>query len=226
MRRWSNQCAVDSCSATNRVSGGSPGSGNVPTRRRAPTPRRGPAPPGRAGAASGRPTAAQMPASSSTTGRGSPLVTTYASPRRARVGVQRRDERVDGVVDVGGVDERGAVAEHRQPARPRAVDDRARRAGCPPAPTPRAAGRRSRAAVGVVGREREQLGRGLGPRVAAARVLGVGRSGTGTGERAAEVRDGRRRDVHEPPDAGRPGRVEQQPGAADVDVLELARAAR
>ena len=83
--RWSNQWAVDSCSARNLVMGGSSW-----TRFRGPCGRPNPFD-HRAGAAGqpardaprrgGTPAARQMPPMSSPTGRGSPLVTTRACPR-------------------------------------------------------------------------------------------------------------------------------------------------
>ena len=88
----------------------------------------------------------------------------------------------------------------RRPARAR-VDDPADELGVARAPDDVRPDDDHPHPVGVVGREREQLGGGLGPRVAAAGARRVRRSGAGTGERRAEVRDGRRRDVHEPRDA-------------------------
>ena len=81
MRRWSNQCAVDSCSARKRVIGGSPrsaGSAAHVASTTAPAARARPAGTERRGGAT--PAARQIAATSSATGRGSPLVTTRARP--------------------------------------------------------------------------------------------------------------------------------------------------
>ena len=217
MRRWSNQCAVVSCSARNRVSGG------VSVR---PVPR-----PDRVG--DRRPPAGQRPGHVPTRGRhprrpadageelgdraglavGDDESLAVAGP----AGVERRDQGVHGVVDVGRVDR----APHRcraraaGPARAR-VDDRGRPAGCRRGPTPGAVGRRARRRSGRRRAEREELGRGLGPRVVARGPPRVGGPAPAPHQGSTGVRDRRRGDVDQPAHALRAAGVDDAAGALDV----------
>ena len=96
--------------------------------------------------------------------------------------MQGRDQGVHGVVDVRRVDQGGAGTEHGQTTRSCALDDPAHQLGVPRSPHDVRPHDDDPHAAGLVGREREQLGGGLGPRVVTARVLGVGRSGTRAGQ--------------------------------------------
>ena len=142
VRRWSNQCAVESCSARNRVIGGSPCPGNS----------------GQTSSVTA-PAARASPAGTPIRGGGTPAA---RADRREELGdrsrfavghdegpagqrrrpVERRDERVDGVVEVGGVDQRGAGADEREAARPGRARRCARPAACRPVPRRGAGGRR------------------------------------------------------------------------------------
>ena len=133
-----------------------------------------------------------------------------------RAGVQGGHQGVDGVVDVGAVDQGRPRADQRQPARA----GRGRRSGPPaagrPVPRPGADGsppppadrrrRRARAA-----RPWPCSGRtGRGP---CAESAG---SGADPEQRRAGVRDRRRGHVHQPPDAGGPAGVDDRAGTGDV----------
>ena len=211
--RWSNQCAVESCSARNRVIGGS---SRPPRRAHDPLDDRPPTRASRArdvrGAGARRRRPRQMPREE--LGDGARLAVRHA--RRARppqlLGVvERGDERVGGVVDVGRVDERGAGADERAAGRVGRARRCGRRAACRPVPTRGAAATTTTGSVRrSVGREREHLGGRLAPARSGRGRAGIGGPGGCADERAAGVRDRRRRDVHEPAHAARRAGVDEQ----------------
>ena len=135
--RWSNQWAVASCSARNRVIGGSSGRPVHAHSRSATAP---------AATASGnghRPRPGVDPG-----GRADPLDQLQDGPRlavghhaargraRTSAAVQRGHQGVDGVVDVRRVDEGVTAGDDREAAGPRRAPRSAPRAGCPRVPTP------------------------------------------------------------------------------------------
>ena len=199
--RWSNQCAVPSCSARNRVSGGTPG------RRASRQPASTTEPAARATGSGTRPRGPGTPAAAQTrrrisaTGRGSPLVTTSASPVHRTADIDRGDDRVHRVVDVGGVDQRGAAADQRQPAGPGPVDDRLRSAGCPPVPRSGAAGGTARPGPGCRRPARAVRRWPWTGSSCCARPPGRPAAAAGADQRGPGMRDRRRRDVDQPADA-------------------------
>ena len=209
--RWSNQCAVLELlgeePGQRRIAGRrSTGARPRPRRPRAPAARATPAGTERRGG--GTPAARQIDASSSATGRGSPLDTTSAWPSSSSAAVDGGDQRVGGVGDVGGVDQRGPGADDEQPPGPGPLDDPADQLGVAGAPHQVRADGDDRGPPVRRNRRRARSARPppccgrSGPR---ARVR-VGRPGAGPDQRRAGVRDRRRRDVHEPGHARRRGR--------------------
>ena len=155
--------------------------------------------------------------------------------------VEGGDERVDGVVDVGGVDQRRSGADDREPPGPGAGDDPAdelRVAGPPHQVRPHDDHRRTprvlrlsfcaressfvHASSCVCAREfcvrvqHRLLRQRLAAGVVAAGAGRIGRAGTPPDERVAGVRHRRRRHVHEPRDPRVAGGSEQPPGPVDV----------
>ena len=134
--------------------------------------------------------------------------------------VQRGDQRVDGVADVGAVDQRRARADDRQPAGPGPLHDPPDQLGVPRPPDQVRADGEHRPARSLSAAEGELLGeRPCCGRTARGRRSGrPHRRGAPTSE-APRVGDRRRRDVHQPGDAGGPAGLDHGAGARDVGPL-------
>jgi hypothetical protein len=131
--------------------------------------------------------------------------------------VERREQGVHRVVEVGGVDQRRAGVDQRQPAGPGAGDDAADELFVARAPDEVRADRDDgRAACLGVGGEGELLGERLRARVVPVGACRVGGGGRCADQRLAAVGDRRGGDVDEPLDAGRARRRQQVRGALDV----------
>ncbi len=206
--RWSNQCAVESCSARNRVIGGSSAPGRSAHARSISEPAARATPAGTLHDGGRTPEARQMPASSSPTGRGSPFVMTNARPCTARGLMQRRRDAGRGVVDVGGVDEGATAVEQRQTPATRAVDDAADELRVARSPHEMGADGDDVQGGRVAG-EGEQLRFGLRAGVLAAGVGRRRRIRPDAGERGAGVGDRRRGDLHEAGCPGSAGLIEE-----------------
>ena len=219
VRRWSNQCAVDSCSARKRVIGGSPSRPDAAHARSTTAPAPDATARGTDRVGSGTPAARQMRVSSSATVRGSPLRHHEGLTADVVDAVEGRDQGVGGVVDVRACrsapcHRRSARAGRTPPAR-RCV----RPAGCRPVPRPGVGGSATTASAVVDAAEDELLGHRLAARVVAVSALGVGRVGVGADEWLAEVGDRRRRHVDQARDAvrahARPARSAVPPTLTD-----------
>ncbi len=220
VRRWSNQCAVESCSARNRDIGGSSRPGRMRHTVSATPPAAWASLAGTRHDGAGTPQAVQMPARSSATGRGSPFVTTYELAVHRLGPIEGCDDRRDRVIDVRRVDECSATADDRQAPAPGAVDDATdelRVARPPHEMRPHDDDREARCISG----EREEFGRGFRARIVSTGSQRLCRTGGVAYERRAHVGDGRRRDLHETTDARAVCFGEQSAGAPHVDAIEF-----
>ena len=216
--RWSNQWAVESCSAPNAVIGGSPRPLRSHTASAA-------APPAMAarGHRTGRPV---DPRSGSDPGDQLVDGTRLAIRHDERPttdsgeGIERSEQRGGGIVDPGRVDERQARADQRHAALAGPIDDAADQLGVARPDDEMGANGDDRHRL-VRGRKQSPLRHCLGHRVVTMGPLRVGRRSTVATDRRTVMGDRRARDVHEPRHArSTSGRVHRG-GALDVDRLEI-----